>query len=205
MFKVLCVTHSAVCVEPFLTRIKRIAEARPAGIILREKKLDSRELCTLAEKVSSLCSLYHVPLYINGSLVAARKYSCDGVHLPMPALRELENATNSGCGIVGASVHSVKEAEEAVCRKASYLVAGHIFATSCKPGVPPRGVNFLQAVCRAVPLPVYAIGGITPQNVGLLKGTGIAGVCVMSGMMTCPDPALLLKALNAAWDSAGEK
>ncbi len=53
-------------------------------------------------------------------------------------------------------------------------------------------------------LPVYAIGGITPANVGLLKGTGIAGVCVMSGMMTCPDPARLLRALNAGWNSARE-
>jgi thiamine monophosphate synthase len=67
------------------------------------------------------------------------------------------------------------------------LGAYHIFPTGCKPGVPPRGVELLRQVCRAVPLPVYAIGGISPELFPAVLQAGAAGACVMSGPMTCPD------------------
>ena len=62
--------------------------------------------------------------------------------------------------VIGTSVHSVEDAIKAEQLGATYMTAGHIFATDCKKGLPPRGLDFLKNVCDAVEIPVYAIGGI---------------------------------------------
>ena len=85
---------------------------------------------------------------------------------------------------------AARAAEKLGC---TYITAGHGFATDCKKGLAPRGLDFLQAVCRAVDLPVWAIGGITPENFPSVRAAGARGGCVMSGLMTCADPAALLE------------
>ena len=67
------------------------------------------------------------------------------------------------------------------------MIAGHIYATDCKKGLPPRGLEFLEEICRSVSLPVYAIGGIRLDRKQIEKtlAAGARGVCVMSGAMTC--------------------
>lgn len=66
---------------------------------------------------------------------------------------------------------------------ACYVIAGHIFSTDCKKGVPPRGLAFLREVTNSVSIPVYAIGGITVENSGEVFAAGAAGVCMMSQWM----------------------
>ena len=97
--------------------------------------------------------------------------------------------------VIGTSVHSVEDAIKAEQLGATYMTAGHIFATDCKKGLPPRGLDFLKNVCDTVQIPVYAIGGIniassegddSTLNVPRLKDVmecGAAGGCIMSGMM----------------------
>jgi thiamine-phosphate pyrophosphorylase len=77
----------------------------------------------------------------------------------------------------------VEESVQAAQWGAHGLIAGHIFATDCKKGVPPRGLDFLQQVCNAVTLPVYAIGGISVKTYPLVQQSNAAGVCVMSQAM----------------------
>ena len=69
----------------------------------------------------------------------------------------------------------------------TYVTAGHIFDTDSKKGTPGRGLDFLEKVCDAVDIPVYAIGGIGPDNIRSVLEAGAAGACVMSGLMTCDD------------------
>lgn len=86
---------------------------------------------------------------------------------------------------IGVSVHSAEEAREAVRLGASYLTAGHVFATDCKKGVPPRGLEFLKEICELAPVPVYGIGGIRldTEQIREMLAQGAAGVCIMSQMM----------------------
>ena len=90
-----------------------------------------------------------------------------------------------GIKILGSSIHSVSDAQEAERLGADYLTAGHIYATDCKAGVPPRGLDFLEEVCRSVQIPVYGIGGVRIGSGQLdeMMARGAAGACVMSGMM----------------------
>ena len=97
---------------------------------------------------------------------------------------------------LGASCHSVEDALLARKLGCTCLTAGHIFATACKPGLEPRGLEFLRAVCAAVDVPVYAIGGISPENIAAVREAGAAGACVMSGFMAAEDPAALMERLR---------
>lgn len=84
---------------------------------------------------------------------------------------------------IGTSVHSIEQAKEAMTLGASYMTAGHIFSTQCKPGLTPRGIDFLKNICQTVQVPVFGIGGIHPDNMQQVLDAGAAGVCMMSEMM----------------------
>lgn len=193
MFDLLCLTDRTLCREPFLDRVAAIAAARPAALILREKDLPEDQYQALAAQVMSLCRQAGVPCILHTFVGAARALGARAIHLPLPVLRTLSAGERAAFPALGASCHSVEEAREAVALGATYLTAGHVFATTCKAGLPGRGVEFLAQVCAAVPCPVYAIGGVGPENLPALARAGAKGGCVRSPLMTCPDPGAYLR------------
>lgn len=193
MFDLLCLTDRTLCREPFLDRVAAIAAARPAALILREKDLPEDQYQALAAQVMALCQKAGVPCILHTFVGAARALGARAIHLPLPVLRTLSAGERAAFPALGASCHSVEEAREAVALGATYLTAGHAFATTCKAGLPGRGVEFLAQVCAAVPCPVYAIGGVGPENLPALAQAGAKGGCVRSPLMTCPDPGAYLR------------
>ena len=105
--------------------------------------------------------------------------------MPLPLLQKMTTQEKSHFQIIGASCHSLEEAKEAQDLGCTYITAGHIFLTDCKKGLPGRGLPFLEEICKAVRIPVYAIGGISSQNIESVRKTGAAGACIMSGFMRC--------------------
>ena len=97
---------------------------------------------------------------------------------------------------IGASCHSTDDAITAAEYGASYITAGHIFPTDCKKGLPPRGLDFLREVCQNVDIPVYAIGGISPENFSQVMEAGASGACVMSGFMKSAQLKELMSKFN---------
>lgn len=184
---VVVVTNRKLCPGDFLSHIHELARAKPGLIILREKDLPEAEYEILWKQCQDICSNYEVPVAVNSRLETARRQGASHLHLPLHLLRQYSGELD-GFSQVGASVHSVEDALEAQAMGASYLVAGHIFPTSCKEGVPPRGLSFLKEVCQAVKIPVYAIGGINRNHVPEILAQGAGGFCIMSELMECPDP-----------------
>ena len=84
---------------------------------------------------------------------------------------------------VSTSIHKPEEALKAQELGADFVFAGHVFATDCKKGLPPRGLDFLRGVVGAVDIPVYGIGGINEKNIKQIMECGAAGGCMMSGFM----------------------
>ena len=187
---VIYVTNRKLCKHDFLQQIEQLAKGKPHAIMLREKDLPLDEYEALAGKVHSICQNYDVPFIINQNLSVAEKLKIGIIQLSMSNLRKY-NGDLQLFDQIGASVHSVEEATEAVTLGATHLIAGHIFSTDSKKGVPPRGLSFLKQVCDAVPIPVFAIGGITRNDVNAIKAAGAKGVCIMSEAMTCENPAEL--------------
>lgn len=202
-FAVVAITERSLCPEPLTQRVPRLIAAGFDAVILREKDLDPAGYGELARQVA-------------GVLVAARHSPCrlilhrsaragHGLHLPFEQARSWERNAFENLPFVGVSVHSVGEVLEAQRMGASYLVAGHVFSTSCKPGLAPRGVDVLARACAATPLPVLAVGGITPATIDDVRSAGARGVCVRSAAMTArPDElAALVEALRTGVGDIG--
>ena len=182
-FPILCVTDRTLCAPHFLAQVEAIAAARPAGLILREKNLPEADYQALASDVLRICNRYEVPCILHTFVGAAQALGVKQIHLPLPVLRAQSKQDLAGFDAIGVSCHSVAEALEAQALGAAYLTAGHIFLTTCKPGLPGRGLDFLREVTQAVSLPVYAIGGITPERLPEVLAAGAAGGCAMSSLM----------------------
>lgn len=188
----ICVTNRSLCQEDFLARIERLAKAQPAAILLREKDLREEAYCELAEKVLCICKKQKTLCILHNYANAAHTLRHPALHLPLPTLRRLSETEHHSYQILGASCHSAEDAKEAEALGCTYITAGHIFDTDCKKGLPGRGLDFLREVCTSVSIPVYAIGGICPENLSSVKAAGAAGACIMSSAMTCEDADVYL-------------
>lgn len=192
-FKIICVTSRKLCDEPLERRVKSLLDCGIDRVILREKDLPLNEYIKLAETVleHNNCS-EKISLHCYPQSCEILKHPF--LHVSIPVL--LQNKELSKCvSLLGVSVHSAEEALTAQALGADYITAGHIFATDCKRGVPPRGLEFLTSVINNVEIPVYAIGGIDKTNIGLVKESGAKGACIMSGLMTCDDVFSTLRAM----------
>lgn len=179
MSDIICVTNRKLCEEDFLVRIERIVRTDVKAVILREKDLSDDEYRKLAVSVLDICRKYRKSCILHSHADIAVELKADGVHFTMDMLR---NMKEKRCTI-GVSCHSVAEAVEAETLEADYIIAGHIFATDCKKGLEPRGLDFLKKVCESVDIPVYAIGGINSNNIESVIDAGASGSSIMSGFM----------------------
>ena len=195
MSDLICVTNRKLCGD-FWERVREVAAAHPHSIVLREKDLPEKDYALLAAQVMEICKRYGTPCTLHSFPETALRLGAERIHLPLPMLRTLPEKQKQQFLVIGASVHSAEEAREAQMLGADYLTAGHIFATDCKKGLPGRGLRFLKEVCSAVSVPVYAIGGITPERMPDIRRNGAAGACVMSGLMQCSDVRAYLDAFE---------
>jgi thiamine-phosphate pyrophosphorylase len=198
MYKILAITNRHLCNNDFLTQIENIctlnekkSEINSVSIVLREKDLSENDYKDLAAKVMKICEKNNTECILHTYYKVARELNCKKIHLPLHVLKSKPDLCKE-FNEVGVSIHSVSEAIEAVNLGATYITAGHIFATDCKKDIPPRGLSFLSSVCSSVNIPVYAIGGISPTNAQKTINAGADGICIMSGLMNCKDPRVFI-------------
>lgn len=183
--KIIAVTNRHLSQRPYFEQIERICRKHPQAILLRERDLPEKEYVCLLNQVQQVCSRYHVTCIAHTYIQTGLCQNIPRIHLPLPALQSQPELRELFLQI-GVSVHSIGEAELAWKLGADYLTAGHIFSTDCKPGLPPRGTEFLKSVCQAVDIPVYSIGGMqgTEECISEMISCGAAGICVMSECMS---------------------
>lgn len=185
MFDLICITNRKLCSNNFSDQIEMIASAHPKAIVLREKDLSEKEYEQLARQVMQICQKHGTQCILHSFSNVATALGATAVHMPLPLLQKMTPQEKSHFQIIGASCHSLEEAKEAQDLGCTYITAGHIFLTDCKKGLPGRGLPFLEEICKTVRIPVYAIGGISSQNIESVRKTGAAGACIMSGFMRC--------------------
>jgi thiamine-phosphate pyrophosphorylase len=206
VFGLIAVSNRLLCREGpdgFIPRIEKIAASGIDALILREKDLVPGEYEALARDVSALCAGRCVRFIPHTFINAAFSTGSRCLHLPWDGFRSVLSDPAGGSVLkkqglsFGVSVHSVEEALKAQEQGASWVIAGHVFATDCKQGLDPRGPEFLAGVCRAVRVPVYAIGGVSEHTISAAAKTGAAGACIMSSLMQSPDPAAVVAELRS--------
>ena len=170
--------------EPFLRVIEEALQNGVTLLQLREKDKDGREFYEEALAVKELAKRYHVPLLIDDRIDVA---------LPVSVARKLLGPGK----IVGATAKTVAQALEAQSQGADYLGTGAIFPTQTKAAAIPTSVGTLSEVCRAVNIPVVAIGGLKQDNLSVLEGCPISGIAVVSAIMSSATPGIAARELAA--------
>ena len=155
---------------------------------LREKELDGAAFLEEARILAALCRRYGVPLIINDNVEVALASGADGVHVGQDDLTVEQVRRLAGDRlIVGVSAHSVEQALAAQAGGADYLGVGAVFATATKSDAHVLPRETLAEICRAVDIPVVAIGGIGEDNLLQLAGTGVDGAALVSAIFSAPD------------------
>jgi len=184
---IIAVTNRLLCKNNFLNQLEKICQAKPYGIILREKDLTDNEYEMLALNCKKISDKYNVSLFINSKINIAKKLNIKNIQLPFTDFIQNYNKLKI-FNKIAVSIHSKDEAIKACQLGASFLIAGHIFETDCKKGFVPKGLIFLKEAVNSVNIPVFAIGGINLSNASEVQQAGAKGICLMSQLMTCSNP-----------------
>lgn len=188
--------------EEFLYRVEEALKGGITLLQLREKDKTTREYIDLAKKVHTISKKYNVPLIIDDRLDVAMAIDAEGVHLgqsdmPIDAARAIWSKDK----IIGATAKTVEQALEAYKNGADYLGVGAIYPTTTKVKTVLTSTETLDNITKAVPIPVNAIGGLNKDNIGILKGINIAGICVVSAIMKAESPKDTAEELKKAISS----
>lgn len=184
------VTDSTYHTEESL--LHTVEEACKGGVTflqLREKKKGGNDYLSLALKVKKITDRYNVPLIIDDRIDVAMAVDAAGVHvgaedIPVKYARKLLGKDK----IVGATAKTVENALKAYNDGADYIGTGAIFPTTTKVVTVLTEVSTLNEICRAVPIPVVAIGGLNIDNIDILDNSPVDGVAVVSAIMKSSDP-----------------
>lgn len=179
-------------------QVEGILKGGATMVQLREKHLSRELLRAEALELKAICRMYGVPLLINDDVDLALEVDADGVHVGQEDMEAGRARQRLGPDkILGVSAHSVAEALRAQAAGADYLGAGAVFPTGTKDNVTALAYETLRDICRSVTIPVAAIGGIGPDNLSALAGSGIRGVAVVSALFAQPDPEGAARRLRA--------
>ena len=190
--------------EEFLSRVEKALKGGVTILQLREKNKTTREYLELAQKVHELTKRYNVPLIIDDRVDIALAVDAEGVHvgasdMPVSIARRIMGDDK----IVGATAKTVPWAMDVYEQGADYVGVGAIYPTTTKVITVLTSTETLNDICHAVPIPVNAIGGLNKDNIDILKGIPIDGICAVSAIMKADDPEIAAAELKARANDLG--
>ena len=187
--KIYLVTDEKSCLgKDFYKCIEESIKGGVRIVQLREKNVSTKDFYEKALKVKEICKSYEVLFIINDRLDIAQAVEADGVHLgqsdiPIEKAREILKDKF----LIGATARNIEEAKRAELLGADYIGSGAIFGTSTKDNAQKLEMEALKKIVSSVKIPVFAIGGININNVGILKNIGLQGICSVSGILSEKD------------------
>ena len=184
--KIYLVTDEKACLEKdFYSCIEEAIKGGVKIVQLREKNISTKDFYEKALKVKEICKNYGVLFIINDRLDITQAVGADGVHLGQSDM-PIEEARKilKDKFLIGATARNIEEAKRAELLGADYIGSGAIFGTSTKDNAKKLEMGELKKIVASVKIPVFAIGGININNVGILKNIGLQGICAVSGILS---------------------
>ena len=179
-------------------QVEGVLKGGATMVQLREKHLSREAFRAEALEIRAVCRRYGVPFLINDDVDLALEVDADGVHVGQEDMEAGQARARLGPDkILGVSAHSAAEALRAQAAGADYLGAGAVFPTGTKGDATALSYEALREICSAVDIPVAAIGGIGPDNIARLAGSGVRGAAVVSALFSHPDPEGAARTLRA--------
>jgi thiamine-phosphate pyrophosphorylase len=156
------------------------------AVQLREKDLSIRELLAMAYDLRTVTQRHRARLFVNDRVDVAMAVGADGVHLGRTGIPpSAAKKASQGALVVGASTHSLKEALDAEKDGADFITFGPVYQTPSKLRYgEPVGRAALHDAVSAVSIPVFAIGGITPERTAEVTANGAHGVALISAILS---------------------
>lgn len=170
--------------------VEKALEGGVRAVQLREKDLPGKELFRLAETLRALTARHGARLLVNDRADVARAVGADGVHLGVLSIPPREARRLLGPeACIGCSTHTLEELREAEEGGADFVTFGPVYATPSKASFgPPVGVPALAEACGKARIPVFALGGVGPENVGEIARAGSFGAALISAIIAARDP-----------------
>lgn len=198
--EVYLITDESTDIDVLLSTVEAAIKGGVTIVQLREKHSGGRDFYEKAKRLKTLLDQYEIPLIINDRVDIALAVGASGVHvgqedLPLTMVKKIVPDSM----IVGISAATVELAQEAERNGADYIGVGSIFPTGTKKDATVLEEGMLSAIIDAVTIPVIAIGGIQKDNVATLNNQGIAGIAVISEIMSADHPMKAARALKEAF------
>jgi len=167
---------------------KLALEGGATAIQLRMKRASMRQMIEKGVKIRRMVEDYDALLFVDDRVDVALAVGAHGVHLgpedmPLNIARKIAPEL-----LIGATVHSVKEAIKAQKEGADYIGAGSVYPTSSKENAVVIGLKNLESIVESVSIPVVAIGGINAENVRDVLSTGVDGIAIISAILAAENP-----------------
>jgi thiamine-phosphate pyrophosphorylase len=168
---------------------------------LREKRGSTRDRVELARELLKITEPANVPLLINDDVEAARRFgsAVAGVHLGQDDLPiEIARSRLGGDAWIGVSTHDEMEVAWSERTSATHFGLGACFETRTKDDHRLLSFDELARALARARRPVFAIGGITPDNVGMLAAAGVTRVAVSASILAAADPQAAAARIRSA-------
>lgn len=194
--KIIAVTDDKMEHSQLLDTLLAIEPFIDAAILREKSKMDSEIIALIRQLIES--GFDSTKLIVHGrtnvaSITGINKVQLPGYGEPLTLLKKKFPAIS-----FGRSVHSYGEAETAYKEGADWILYGHLFETSSKVGLFPRGTDELFQIVESLAIPIYAIGGIQPHHLPQLNQGGVAGIAVMSSIFGSDNPEVATTAYKDA-------
>lgn len=181
----------------FIEVVEEVLKNGATFLQLREKDATHEEIVAKAIALKPIAAKYNVPLVIDDDIYAAKEADVDGVHIGQSdcdynTAREILGPDK----IIGMTAKTVEQARQAEMLGASYIGSGAMFGSNTKKEAVPMTTEVLSSITASVDIPVVAIGGINYDNCDVLKGTGISGIAVISGIFAAEDVGMATRQLR---------
>jgi len=175
----------------------------PRGALhLRAGRVTAARLQALAAGLEAAQAVTSAWLVVNDRLDLALASRARGAQLTSRSLRVADARRAAPALAIGASVHSLAEARAAAEEGATWLVAGHVFATATHPAEEGRGLPFVRTLAEAVAVPIVAIGGVKPEHCVALRQAGAYGLAVIRGIWDAANAERAASDYLSAYDDA---
>lgn len=204
--RLIVITDRAAAAPRSVAQVVREALAAGAPAIqLRDKSASARGLYDSGQELLPIARDAGALFFVNDRLDVALALGADGVHvgpddLPVASLR----AVVPPGFLIGTSTDDPQVATRLVAAGADYIGCGTVYPTGTKPDAGEViGLDGLERVARAVPVPVVAVGGITPPRSGEIARTAAAGIALVSALMGAADIGAAVRELLDPWKSGG--
>jgi len=186
--------------QPLVDVVRAALAGGVRAVQLREKDLPDDEYAELARTLRCVTREFGAALFINSRVDIALAVGADGVHLGAASAPVAE--VRGRCGramLIGYSSHGLAEARRAVRDGADFITFGPVFATPSKAAYgEPLGCAALQRAVEALPVPVFALGGVKPENLPAVREAGCSRIALISAVSAAPDPGRAARELLAS-------